>query len=237
MGRHSAPDDEDVVAKVATADAAADPGRGRHAAQDDAQLGAAQAELAIRAEQLHAEWVKQEERAEAERVRRAEKLAAERAGKAGKARARQAEKDAAEQAKQAEREAAERARQARKDAVEHAKQAERDEAERVRQAELTAKANAKAAKAARTAQKRRPPVGRGNQSTAQDIALLRARPDVRNRVIAAAIVPFVLYAVVLLLTGGIDVILIWAWVPFVTAGVLAGSIVDAAHRKRSRGRG
>jgi hypothetical protein len=78
------------------------------------------------------------------------------------------------------------------------------------------------------------PVARGNHSTAEDIALLRERSDVRNRVIAAAVVPFVLYAAVLLSTGSVGVILIWAWIPFVTAGVLAGSIVDAAHRNRSR---
>jgi hypothetical protein len=81
----------------------------------------------------------------------------------------------------------------------------------------------------------RPRVARGNQSTAEDLALLRAHADVRNRVIAAMVVPLVLYAAALLLTGKIDLFLIWAWAPIVTAGVIAGSILDAAHRKRGRG--
>lgn len=84
----------------------------------------------------------------------------------------------------------------------------------------------------------RPPrlrVARGNQSTAEDLALLREHSDVRNRVVAAMVVPLVLYTAALLLTGKIDLYLIWAWAPIVTAGVIAGSILDAAHRKRGRG--
>ena len=49
------------------------------------------------------------------------------------------------------------------------------------------------------------------------------------------VVPLVLYTAALLLTGKIDLFLIWAWAPIVTAGVIAGSILDAAHRKRGRG--
>jgi hypothetical protein len=32
-----------------------------------------------------------------------------------------------------------------------------------------------------------------------------------------------------------DVYFIWVWIPLVTAGVLAGSILDAAHRRRGAG--
>jgi hypothetical protein len=77
-----------------------------------------------------------------------------------------------------------------------------------------------------------PPTARGNQSTAADLALLRAYSDVRARVVAAVVAPFVLYTVILYLAGGFGVYLLWAWIPLVTAGIVAGSILDAAHRKR-----
>lgn len=81
------------------------------------------------------------------------------------------------------------------------------------------------------------PAAKGLSSTAADLALLREHPEVRNRVIAAALVPFVLYVVVLLVVGAAGVrYLLWLWVPMVTAGVLAGLILDRAHRKHgSRG--
>jgi hypothetical protein len=79
------------------------------------------------------------------------------------------------------------------------------------------------------------PVGKGNQSTAADLELLRRHSDVRARVIAAVVVPFVLYTAVLYAISAIDVYFIWVWIPLVTAGVVAGSILDAAHRKRGSG--
>jgi hypothetical protein len=82
-------------------------------------------------------------------------------------------------------------------------------------------------------QQRAPRVGKGNQSTAADLALLRARSDVRARVLAAVIAPFVIYTIVMYLIDRIGVYFIWVWVPLVAAGVLAGSILDAAHRKQS----
>lgn len=75
-------------------------------------------------------------------------------------------------------------------------------------------------------------VGKGNQSTAADLALLREHSDVRARVIASVVVPFVLYTAVLYAIGALDVYFIWVWIPLVTAGVVAGSILDAAHRRR-----
>ena len=77
-------------------------------------------------------------------------------------------------------------------------------------------------------------MARGNQSTAADLALLRSRSDVRARVIAAGVAPFVLYTVALYLVGGWGVYFLWIWAPLVAAGVLAGSILDAAHRKRGK---
>lgn len=78
-----------------------------------------------------------------------------------------------------------------------------------------------------------PSVPRDNRSTAADLALLRQHSDVRARVIAAVVAPFVLYTVVMYLIGAMHIYLIWIWIPLVTAGVLAGSILDAAHRRRS----
>jgi hypothetical protein len=42
----------------------------------------------------------------------------------------------------------------------------------------------------------------------------------------------VIYTIVMYLAGALDVYFIWVWLPLVSAGVLAGSILDAAHRKR-----
>jgi hypothetical protein len=81
-----------------------------------------------------------------------------------------------------------------------------------------------------------PQTARGNQSTAADLALLRAHSEVRARVIAALVVPFVLYTAVLFLIGRLGVYLIWVWIPLVGAGVVAGSILDAEHRKRAADR-
>jgi hypothetical protein len=74
---------------------------------------------------------------------------------------------------------------------------------------------------------------RGNQSTAADLALLREHSAVRARVIAALVVPFVLYTAVLYLISALGVYLIWVWIPLVTGGVAAGAILDAEHRKRN----
>ena len=79
-----------------------------------------------------------------------------------------------------------------------------------------------------------PRVGKGNQSTAADLELLRAHSDLRARVIAAIVAPFVIYTLAMYLGGALDVYFIWVWLPLVTAGVLAGSILDAAHRKRGK---
>jgi hypothetical protein len=89
--------------------------------------------------------------------------------------------------------------------------------------------------AARAPAKPGKPASRGNHSTAADIALLRTRPDIRNRVFGAVAVPFVLYAVVMVIIGAAGrQYLIWGWIPAVSAGVLAGLILDAAHRHRAR---
>jgi len=81
-----------------------------------------------------------------------------------------------------------------------------------------------------------PPKGaRGAQSTTADLALVRRHSDVRNRVIGGALVPFVLYAVVLLVLSATAVqYLLWIWIPTVTAGVLIGFVLDAGHKRYRR---
>jgi hypothetical protein len=78
------------------------------------------------------------------------------------------------------------------------------------------------------------PVGRGNQATSADLALLREHSEVRNRVIAAVVAPFVLYTVIMYLIDAVNVYFIWVWIPLVTAGIVGGSILDAAHRRRAK---
>jgi hypothetical protein len=78
------------------------------------------------------------------------------------------------------------------------------------------------------------PAVRRHHSTAADLALLREHSDVRARVIAALIAPFVLYTVVMYLLTAFDVYFIWLWIPLVGAGVLAGSFLDAAHRRHGQ---
>jgi hypothetical protein len=53
-------------------------------------------------------------------------------------------------------------------------------------------------------------------------------------VIAAVVAPFVVYTAVMYLIGALHVYFIWVWIPLVSAGVLAGSLLDAAHRRHGR---
>ncbi len=80
----------------------------------------------------------------------------------------------------------------------------------------------------------RPAAERREGGTHADLRLLRERPALRARCAAAVVVPFVLYAVVLVVIGQLDSFLLWAWIPTVTAGVAVGSFLDAAHRRDRR---
>lgn len=84
-----------------------------------------------------------------------------------------------------------------------------------------------------TGASRPPRSAKGSQSTAADLALLREHSDVRARCIAAVVVPFVLYTATMYLIGAVHLYLIWVWIPLVTAGVVAGGILDAEHRRRA----
>lgn len=61
--------------------------------------------------------------------------------------------------------------------------------------------------------------------------MLREQPALRARCLAAVLVPFLLYVLILVAIGRTDVFLLWIWVPMVTAGILFGSLLDAAHRR------
>jgi len=67
--------------------------------------------------------------------------------------------------------------------------------------------------------------------TRTDLRMLREQPALRARCVAAIVVPFLAYALVLLVIGRTDVFLLWIWIPMVAAGVLFGSFLDAAHRR------
>ena len=56
--------------------------------------------------------------------------------------------------------------------------------------------------------------------------------DVRARVLAAVLGPFVVYVAVLAIIGKLEVhSLIWVWAPAILAGVLVGLVLDAGHRR------
>jgi hypothetical protein len=77
------------------------------------------------------------------------------------------------------------------------------------------------------------PAPTADVGTHADLRLLRENPTLRARCVAAVIVPFVLYTVVLVVVGRLDLYLLWVWIPTVVAGVVAGSFLDAAHRRAS----
>lgn len=72
----------------------------------------------------------------------------------------------------------------------------------------------------------------GKTGTHADLALLRSDSTLRARCIAAVVIPFLLYAMVLLVVGsGAGSFLVWVWIPTVLAGVLVGTFLDIAHKK------
>lgn len=71
--------------------------------------------------------------------------------------------------------------------------------------------------------------------TAADLRLIRRHGDVRNRCIAAIVVPFVVFTVAMFAIGRADDYLFWVWLPTITAGVLVGMILDHAHKRYPEG--
>ncbi len=67
--------------------------------------------------------------------------------------------------------------------------------------------------------------------TRADFNLLRAIPGLRARVLAAIVVPFLIYTGFMVLIGRMDVYLIWLFIPTVIAGTLVGHFLDKAHER------
>jgi hypothetical protein len=76
----------------------------------------------------------------------------------------------------------------------------------------------------------RPDARASESGTATDLRMLRENPAVRARCIAAAVVPFLLYSVVMIVLGRAGAFLLWVWIPIVVAGVLVGAMLDLGQR-------
>jgi hypothetical protein len=63
---------------------------------------------------------------------------------------------------------------------------------------------------------------------------MRSSPALLARCLAAVVLPFVLYTLVLLVTGKLSGYLVWIWIPAIPAGVLLGALLDMAHRRVAR---
>ena len=80
------------------------------------------------------------------------------------------------------------------------------------------------------------PADRKRHSSSGDFALVAHHGDVRNRCVAGLIVPFVLYVAVMLAIGATGrQVLLWVFIPLVTAGVLVGVFLDAGHKRHAGG--
>jgi hypothetical protein len=66
-----------------------------------------------------------------------------------------------------------------------------------------------------------------------DLRLLRENPALRARCVAAVVLPFVLYTIVLVVISRMDVYLFWIWIPAILAGVLFGAQLDVAAKRAS----
>lgn len=64
-----------------------------------------------------------------------------------------------------------------------------------------------------------------------DLHLLRTQHGLRAQCLAALIVPFLLYSLVLVVISRTDVYLIFLWMPTVIAGATVGHLLDRAHRR------
>jgi hypothetical protein len=80
--------------------------------------------------------------------------------------------------------------------------------------------------------------GAGPHSTAADLALVRTHRELLARCLAAVIVPFGIYVAVLLAVGAQSrTFLLFVFIPLITAGLLVGALLDAAHRRQDRAAG
>jgi hypothetical protein len=84
-----------------------------------------------------------------------------------------------------------------------------------------------AAKAERKTQRR-------ESGTRADLRMLRHNGAVRAQALAAVIVSFLLYTVVMVVIGDSGSYLQWLWIPIVASGVLVGLVLDLAHRRANK---
>jgi hypothetical protein len=78
--------------------------------------------------------------------------------------------------------------------------------------------------------------GQPRNGTRADVRLVRRDRALLARCVAALVVPFVCYALVLLVIGNVGDgrlrdFFIWLWIPALIAGALLGAFLDAAHRR------
>lgn len=71
---------------------------------------------------------------------------------------------------------------------------------------------------------------RTESGTRADLRLLRRDSAVRARCLAAVVVSFLLYTLVMVIVGRTDRYLFWLWIPIVLSGVLVGTVLDLAQR-------
>lgn len=104
-----------------------------------------------------------------------------------------------------------------------------------KQAEKQARDRAKADKAATKAeQKEQRQQTRSESNTRADLRMLRQNGAVRAQALAAVIVSFLLYTVVMVVIGHADVYLQWVWIPIVLSGFLVGLVLDLGHRRANK---
>ncbi len=237
MGRHSVPDD-DAVDDAAEVTAALDleERRGRHA-RSEAEAAAA---LDDRDTQMIAvidpdvlpsdihdtgEIVAPEpailplEEAPAE-PSRADRRQEKKAAKAAAAAAKQAAKASAAEAKQAAKAA---------EAPAASIEAPAETPVEIAAAELAGEP-AVAEPVGKAKKKRRTKKDGSETNTQADLRVLRENSAVRARCIAAVLVSFLLYTVVMVVIGRADAYLLWLWIPIVVSGFLVGFVLDLAHK-------
>lgn len=88
----------------------------------------------------------------------------------------------------------------------------------------------KAAKAQRKAATKAERKAR-ESNTKADLRLLRQHPAVRAQAIAAVLVSFLGYTLVIIVLGRAASYLLWLWIPIVMSGILVGLVLDVAHRR------
>jgi cytoskeletal protein RodZ len=89
-------------------------------------------------------------------------------------------------------------------------------------------------KAAKQAAKSERKQARADSGTRADLRMLRQNGAVRAQALAAVIVSFLLYTVVMLVLGEAGVYLKWIWIPIVASGFLVGLVLDLGHRRANK---